>query len=102
MTKVITSQELEETIKATEGVVVVDFFADWCAPCKALSPIIDSIDEPDVKVFKVNIDESPEAAQVYEIFNLPTIAFIKNGILVEKLVGAKPKNVIIDTINSIK
>ena len=70
--------------------VLVDFFADWCGPCKMLAPIVEALSteyEGKIKIGKLNVDEAPETAQAYGIMSIPTLLFIKNGEVVNKIVG---------------
>lgn len=86
-----------EVIKAKE-IVLVDFFATWCNPCKIMSPVIDEIAKssiPNVKVGKVDVDESSELAEKYEIMSIPTIAIFKNGEIVKSFLGVTDKEDII-------
>jgi thioredoxin 1 len=77
-----------------KSLTIVDFFANWCGPCKYLSPIIDKIAEanPDVKVLKVDVDESRELAANFGIRNIPTVIYFKNEEEVERVSGAKPES----------
>lgn len=82
--------------------VVVDFYADWCGPCKMMSPIVDELStayEGKAKIGKVNTDENRAVASKYNIMSIPTILFIKNGEVVDTVVGALPKAVLEDKIN---
>ena len=83
----------KEVIKATE-LVMVDFWAVWCGPCQIVAPIVEELANEyagKVKVRKLNTDENPEVAGRYQVMSIPTILFFKNGQVVEKLVGARPK-----------
>ena len=82
-----------EVLKSPE-VVMVDFWAVWCGPCQMVAPIVDELANEyagKVKVRKLNTDENPEVAGRYQVMSIPTILFFKNGQVVEKLVGARPK-----------
>ena len=81
----------------SEKPVLLDFFADWCGPCRMVGPILEEIAEEreDIKVCKVNIDEQPELAHRYRIMTIPTLMVLKNGKIVEQSVGAKPKHQIL-------
>lgn len=77
------------------GPVLVDFWAEWCGPCKALGPVLDSIADEygsKLKVVKVNVDESPNAPQQYKVRGIPTLILFKNGSVVDQLVGNQPKD----------
>jgi len=81
----------------------VDFWATWCGPCRMLSPLLDEVEEEmadKISVVKVNVDDADEIAMKYRIMNIPTLLFFKGGQLVDKTVGAMPKNVLVDKINA--
>lgn len=98
--------ELEDATFATEveeaeGLVVVDFWAPWCAPCRMVAPVIEALAteyEGTVKFVKVNVDESPSVASRYGIRSIPTIGIFKDGEAVNGVVGAVPKQVLIQAI----
>lgn len=89
----------QEVIQAQEK-VLVDFYADWCGPCKMVSPIVEEIaGEGTVKVVKINVDESPELAGRYRVMTIPTLAVFKNGEISGSVIrGAVPKQAILDLI----
>lgn len=90
----------EEVLSATET-VIVDFYADWCGPCKAMSPIIDEIANENIenlKVGKVNVDENGDLAMKYGVSSIPTILIIKNGEVAKTFVGLTEKENIITAI----
>ena len=90
----------ESEVLKSDKPVLVDFFAEWCGPCKALAPIIEEIanEKADIKVGKLNVDESPETAKKYKVMSIPFIAYFKNGEIVSKLVGAQDKDTVLDMI----
>ena len=94
MAKIIKSQEFDNTIES--GVVVVDFFATWCGPCKMLSPVIDELsgELENVNFVKVDIDQSMDLAQKFKIVSVPTLKVFKNGEEVDTLMGFMPKEVL--------
>ena len=94
MAKIINSQEFDNTIES--GVVVVDFFATWCGPCKMLSPVIDELsgELENVNFVKVDIDQSMDLAQKFKIVSVPTLKVFKNGEEVDTLIGFMPKEVL--------
>ena len=98
MLKKVNENEFKEEIK--EGVVVVDFFADWCGPCKMLSPIMESLSEEmnNVNFIKVNVDECGDIDREYRIMNIPTIIMFKDGVKKETIVGFNPKEVLSEKI----
>lgn len=94
MAKIINSKEFMENVENTKGVVVVDFFANWCAPCKMLAPIFEEVSnefDDKAKLFKLDVDESGEVAQKYGVFSIPTMIIFKDGKAVENLTGFMPK-----------
>mgnify|MGYP001473380472 FL=1 len=96
----ITDATLEDVL-ATDKLVVVDFWAEWCGPCKMIGPIIEQIGEEykdKVVVGKVDVDDNDEAAAKYGIRNIPTVLFIKNGEVVDKVVGAGGKSLFTDKV----
>ena len=82
-----------EEIKNSEKPVLLDFYADWCGPCRMVSPIIDEIAEErdDIVVGKVNVDEEEELAGQFGVFSIPTLVVLKGGKVVNQSSGAKPK-----------
>ncbi|MBN1072337.1 thioredoxin [Clostridium botulinum] len=92
MSKILKVNEFDDAIK--EGIVIVDFFADWCGPCKMLAPIFEELEEEmkdKVKFFKVNVDESGELASKFSVFSIPTMIIFKYGKDVSTEVGFLPK-----------
>ncbi len=80
-------------IKSCEKTVLIDFYADWCGPCRMVSPIVDKIAEehPEYLVCKVNVDDEPELASEFEVFSIPTLVVMRDGEVVNRSVGAKPE-----------
>lgn len=99
MIKYLNEEKLEDLIN--DGVVLVDFYADWCGPCKMLSPILESIseDRTNVKIIKVNVDEAHNISKLYGIMSIPTLIHFKNGKLISKKVGLCSKDEIVEMIN---
>ncbi len=98
----LNASNFDETIK--EGVVLVDFWAPWCGPCRMLAPVIEELAEEfdgKAKICKVNTDEEQDIAVKYGIRSIPTILFFKNGELVDQMVGASSKQVLADKLNSL-
>ena len=93
MAKVFTDENISEIIQSGQP-VVVDFWAEWCGPCKAVAPIIDELSqeyEGKVVIGKYDVDEGGDFMVDYGIRNIPTILFFKNGEMVDKVIGAQPK-----------
>lgn len=83
---------------------LIDFYATWCGPCKAIAPMIESLKSEftgQVNVVKIDVDENPELAQLYNIKSLPTLMFFKNGNVVDTIKGSVPKQKLLDVINII-
>jgi thioredoxin 1 len=92
-----------QVIKAAE-LVMVDFWAVWCGPCQMVAPVVDELATEyagKVRVMKLNTDENPEIAGRYQVMSIPTILFFKNGEVVEKLIGARPKRAFKEVIDSL-
>ena len=96
----VDNSNFEKEVLQSDKTVLVDFFANWCGPCKMLSPIVDEVAEEvsDVKVCKVNIDEARELANKYEIMSIPTLLVFKNANLVNTSLGLVSKQKILDLI----
>ena len=82
-----------EQVKNSEKTVLLDFYADWCGPCRMVSPLVDEIAEenPQYRVGKVNVDSEPELAQAFGVASIPTLVVMKNGKVVNQSAGAMPK-----------
>lgn len=89
----ITADTFEQEVLKAEQTVLVDFWADWCGPCKMLGPIIDQIadEHPEVKVCKVNVDKEPSLAIDYKVVNIPNLLVFKNGEKVNQAIGVHSK-----------
>ena len=99
-----TDENFNEEVLASDIPVLVDFYADWCGPCKMLAPVIETLateQEGKVKVGKLNVDDSPETARKYGIMSIPTLLYIKNGEVVNKTVGVVSKTEIEQNLSSL-
>ena len=97
MTKPITTTQFDTEVLQSETPVIVDFWAEWCGPCRAVSPILDQIADErsdELRVVKVNIDEEPELAHRYGILSIPTIVLFKGGEPAAAAIGAQPKRML--------
>ena len=97
----INTETFNNEVLAQNGLVVVDFFANWCGPCRKLGPILEEVEgelNQKVKFAKINTDDNIEMAKQYQISGLPTLLVFKNGEPVERLVGLMPKSSIITNI----
>lgn len=102
MARLINSTDFPALVQ-DDKLLVVDFFATWCAPCKKLSPTLDEVSEEfgdRVNIVKVDVDESEDLAMTYGIRSVPTVLFFKNGQQVDKFVGALPKSEIVSKIEN--
>lgn len=95
----ITGDSYTSEIENYEGTVLIDFFADWCTPCKMLSPVIEDIAKgADVKVCKVNVDSEKALAEKFGIMSIPTLVVIKNGTVKNRSIGVTGKQAIMDML----
>jgi thioredoxin 1 len=94
MVKIILDSNFEQSVLASDKPVVVDFFAEWCGPCRLLTSMIEEMSkafEGKVEICKINVDDNPEVSKQYSIRSIPTLLFFKNGELVDKHVGVITK-----------
>jgi thioredoxin 1 len=93
----LTEQTFDEALVANPGLLMLDFWAPWCGPCRAIAPVLEELAEASegrVTLMKVNIDEQPGLAARYGIRSIPTILFVKDSVVVDRVVGAVPKRVL--------
>ncbi len=99
----VTSENYESEVLKSDKKVLIDFYADWCGPCKMMSPVIDEIAEEmkeTVKVGKVNVDENQDLAMEYGVMSIPTIVVLKNGEVQKTFVGVTDKEEIKQALNN--
>lgn len=104
MEKKFTTDNFEAEVLKSDKPVLVDFYADWCGPCKMMAPVVEALAteyEGKVKIGKLNVDQSPNTAGQYGIMSIPTLLFFKNGEVVNKIVGAVPKADLEQALNAL-
>ena len=96
----INKNNFQNEIMNSEKLVLLDFWAPWCVPCRMVVPIIEEIasEHADIKVGKINVDEQPELANKFGIMSIPTLVVIKNGKIIQQVSGARPKNAILQML----
>jgi len=103
MSTEITNKNFKEL--TNKGIVLVDFWAPWCGPCRLLGPAIEELaedfEDQDVVIGKVNLDDYPDLASKYNVKSIPTMAFLRNGILVDQLIGVHSKEKIKEKLDSL-
>ncbi|MBL7941813.1 MAG: thioredoxin [Flavobacteriales bacterium] len=100
----ITDANFADLVMKSDKPVLIDFWAEWCGPCRMVAPIVEELShdyEGKVVVGKVNVDENPDISAKYGIRNIPTILFVKGGQVVDKSVGSVPKNVLAEKMEAI-
>ncbi len=97
----LTYNDFDSVVMDSDKPVLVDFWATWCGPCRMLGPVIAQIAEEreDIKVCKVNVDDEPELARMFNVMSIPTVLVFKNGELKDRSVGFKPKQQILDLLD---
>ena len=96
----VNRHNFENEVMSSDKKVLVDFFASWCGPCRMVSPIVDEIAEerPDIKVVKINVDDEPSLASRFGVMSIPTLVVIEGGREVNRLMGARPKETILEAL----
>jgi|LSQX01.2.fsa_nt_gb thioredoxin 1 len=98
----VTKENFNEEVLSSDIPVLVDFWASWCGPCRMVAPVLDELAEDfdgKAKIAKINVDEQRELAEQYRVMSIPAIFLFKNGEVVDKTVGAKPKDEFASMIN---
>ena len=102
MIRSINDDNFTREVLHERGLIIVDFSAEWCGPCKMLSSVLDGISNENrgIKIVRIDVDESPEAAKKYNIRSIPKLMFFKNGRLIDEITGFVTKDVISETISN--
>jgi thioredoxin 1 len=96
---ILTDENFDEAIKSN-GLILVDFWAEWCGPCKKVSPILDEISkEHGILVGKLNIDENPLKPVEYSVTSIPTMVLFEDGVVIKTIIGAKPKHKMLEELS---
>jgi thioredoxin 1 len=105
MAQELNDANFKEKVLDSDKLSVIDFWAEWCGPCRAIGPVIDELSkeyEGKVNIGKVNVDHNPQISMNYGITSIPAILFVKGGKVVDKLVGAQPKGNFVKKIEALK
>lgn len=104
MVKQLTNQEFENSVKNSDKLAFVDFYADWCGPCRMMAPIVEEISEEveGVEFYKVNCDNEQELAAKYEVMTIPTLLILRKGEQLKEFIGVTDKDEIIEALNNLK
>ncbi|MDD3006404.1 MAG: thioredoxin [Candidatus Pacebacteria bacterium] len=100
----INEESFDREVLQNEGVVLVDFWAPWCGPCKMMGPILEDMAkefEGKISVRKVNVDDNPNISAEYEILSIPALKFFKQGKIVDEMVGLQPREILAEKIKSL-
>lgn len=97
----VKAEDFDQEVLNKKGLVLVDFWAEWCGPCKMLGPIIDELanERTDITVCKVNVDENPDLAVKYKVMSIPMVIIFKDGELYKKSIGAVPKSTLLELLD---
>ena len=99
----VTDADFEEKVLKSDTPVLVDFWAEWCAPCRMIAPVLDELSQEmgdQLKIVKINIDENPNTPMQYGVRGIPTLLLVKNGEVISQQVGAAPKSTLKAWIDS--
>ena len=99
---IVNATDQNFTTETSQGLVLVDFWATWCGPCKMIAPVLEELDSEmseKVKIVKVDVDENQETAGQFQVMSIPTLLLMKDGEVVDKVVGFQPKEALADLVN---
>ncbi|HEX7066332.1 MAG TPA: thioredoxin [Bacillales bacterium] len=99
---IVTATDQNFSQETSEGLVLADFWAEWCGPCKMVAPVLEEINDEmadKVKIVKLDVDENQETAGNFGVMSIPTLIFFKDGEVVDKVVGYQPKEALVEVIN---
>lgn len=96
----INKDNFDSEVMKSDKKVLIDFFANWCGPCRMVGPIVEEIasEHPEFKVCKINVDEEPDLANAFKVMSIPALFVVENGKIVDKTVGAMPKQAILSML----
>jgi len=100
----VTDANFTAEVEENTNIVLLDFFADWCGPCKMMTPILESIandNHQNLTVAKINVDDNPETAKAFGILSIPALVILKSGKETTRLIGTKPKQTILDVLKEL-
>jgi thioredoxin 1 len=100
----INNENFKSEIEEAEGLILIDFFASWCGPCRMISPVLEALEKevPSVKFCKVDVDKSPELARIFKVETIPFLALVRDNTFLDMSIGYKTKDEIWDFIESNK
>lgn len=101
---VITEENFSQEVEQSDQLVMIDFWAEWCGPCKVLAPIVDELANDyagKIRVGKLNVDEQSNLSRQFRVMSIPTVIFFKNGVEVDRMIGARGKEEFVEKIDSL-
>lgn len=100
--KTLTDATFDEVVKSADKPILVDFWADWCGPCKMIAPILEEFDaeQTDFAIAKLDVDANPMTATKFQVMSIPTLLLFRDGEIIGRFVGAKPKGAMLQEIKS--